>query len=123
MVPEPPAICNISPEEKEKASAVAALAANNFDEDNLSPTKVLSPTNDLPIVQPLELPENGTELGQNDASSLDNITIPELPEDLNTLDKDNDKETPVVLSLPETVAKVGYHSCSFSRNVISRLNA
>ena len=95
MVPEPQAGCKVSPEEKEKASAVAARAANNFDEGKLSPTKTISPvmsprvptpttpTQSLfPIIQPLELPENGSSVVLEDDASLDNVTIPEIPEDL-----------------------------------------
>ena len=95
MMPEPQAVCKISPEEKEKASAVAARAANNFDEGKLSPTKTISPvmsprvptpttpTQSLfPIIQPLELPENGSTEGMDDDSSLDNVTIPEISEEL-----------------------------------------
>ena len=113
MVPEPQAVCKISPEEKERASAVAARAANNFDEGKLSPTKTISPvmsprvptpttpTQSLfPIIQPLELPENGASEVLDDDSSLDNVTIPEIPEELATaaassIEEDASKDTTV----------------------------
>ena len=95
MVPEPQAVCRINEEEKEKASAVAALAANNFDEGKLSPTKMMSPglpsvtpsSPLLPIIQPLEIQENGTNGTSVEDSSLDNILIPEIPESFSNLDK------------------------------------
>ena len=98
MVPEPQAVCRINEEEKEKASAVAALAANNFDEGKLSPTKMVSPglpsvtsvtptSPLLPIIQPLEIQENGTNGTSVEDSSLDNILIPEIPESFSNLDK------------------------------------
>ena len=101
MVPEPQAMVRINEEEKEKASAVAALAANNFDEGKLSPTKLMSPglppsgvmttppSPQLPIIQPLEIQENGGTNGTQSVedSSLDNILIPEIPESLGNLDK------------------------------------
>merc|ERR1719350_1922843 len=76
MVPEPQAVCRINEEEKERASAVAALAANNFDEGKLSPTKLISPglpsavvttptSPLLPIIQPLEIQENGGTNGSS----------------------------------------------------------
>ena len=100
MVPEPQAMVRINEEEKEKASAVAALAAHNFDEGKLSPTKMMSPglpsgvmttpsSPQLPIIQPLEIQENGGTNGTQSVedSSLDNILIPEIPESLGNLDK------------------------------------
>ena len=100
MVPEPQAMVRINEEEMEKASAVAALAANNFDEGKLSPTKLMSPglpsgvvttppSPQLPIIQPLEIQENGGTNGTQSVedSSLDNILIPEIPESLGNLDK------------------------------------
>ena len=95
MVPEPQAVCRINEEEKERASAVAALAANNFDEGKLSPTKMMSPglpsvtpgSPLLPIIQPLEIQENGTNGASVEDSSLDNILIPEIPESFSNLDK------------------------------------
>ena len=99
MVPEPQSQVTLSPEEKEKVSAVAAQAANNFDEGKLSPSKSVSPamsprvptpttpTNLLPIIQPLELPENGGDFLDDD-SSLDNVTIPEIPEELNSQEQE-----------------------------------
>ena len=99
MVPEPQAMIRINEEEKEKASAVAALAANNFDEGKLSPTKLISPglpsgvlttptSPLLPIIQPLEIQENGGTNGSSvEETSLDNILIPEIPETFSNLDK------------------------------------
>lgn len=98
MVPEPQAMIRINEEEKEKASAVAALAANNFDEGKLSPTKMISPglpsgavtptSPLLSIIQPLEIQENGGTNGSSvEDSSLDNILIPEIPETFSDLDK------------------------------------
>jgi len=120
MVPEPQSICKISPEEKEKASAVAMIAANNFDEGKLSPTKlsspVLSPTASssstssmFPIIQPLELPENGADVTENE-SSLENVTIPEIPEDLHSEDGEKDKSLPLGLSNSRLVLKVSESS-------------
>jgi len=43
-----------------------------------------------PIIQPLEIHDNETDVLEDD-SSLDNVTIPEIPEDLNGIDKE--KET------------------------------
>ena len=118
-VPEPQAVCRISPEEKEKASAVAALAANNFDEGKLSPTKVVSPglspsggstsssSSMFPIIQPLEIPENGTEVADVE-SSLENVTIPEIAEDISNDDKPKDKSAPLTLSNSRIVLKVGF---------------
>lgn len=98
MVPEPQAMIRINEEEKEKASAVAAFAANNFDEGKLSPTKMISPglpsgavtptSPLLSIIQPLEIQENGGTNGSSvEDSSLDNILIPEIPETFSNLDK------------------------------------
>ena len=118
-VPEPQAVCRISPEDKEKASAVAALAANNFDEGKLSPTKVVSPglspsggsssssSSMFPIIQPLEIPENGTEVADVE-SSLENVTIPEIAEDISNDDKPKDKSAPLTLSNSRIVLKVGF---------------
>jgi len=114
MVPEPQSVCKISPEEKEKASAVAMIAANNFDEGKLSPTKpsspVLSPSvssssSMFPIIQPLELPENGADVTENE-SSLENVTIPEIPEDLHGEDGEKDRSVPLSLSNSRLVLKV-----------------
>ena len=84
MLPEPAAQCKISPEEKEKASAVAAVAANFEEGKLLSPPKMMSPQRSPlispgPIIQPLELSENGSDGGEDD-SSLDNLTLPEIAE-------------------------------------------
>merc|ERR1719219_57248 len=101
MLPEPAAQCKISPEEKEKASAVAAVAATNFEEGKLlSPPKMMSPQRSPlispgPIIQPLELPENGSEAGDDDSSSLDNLTIPEIPEELNNVEKEKEPAVPI----------------------------
>ena len=117
MVPEPQSICRISPEEKEKASAVAMMAANNFDEGKLSPTKLSSPvlspsassssSSMFPIIQPLELPENGADVTENE-SSLENVTIPEIPEDLHGEEGEKDKSVPLSLSNSRLVLKVGF---------------
>ena len=101
MMPEPAAQCKISPEEKEKASAVAAVAATNFEEGKLlSPPKMMSPQRSPlispgPIIQPLELPENGSDVGDDDSSSLDNLTIPEIPEELNNVEKEKEPAVPI----------------------------
>ena len=100
MLPEPAAQCKISPEEKEKASAVAAVAATNFEEGKLlSPPKMMSPQRSPlispgPIIQPLELPENGSDAGEDD-SSLDNLTIPEIPEEFNNVEKEKEPAVPI----------------------------
>ena len=109
MMPEPAAQCKISPEEKEKASAVAAVAATNFEEGKLlSPPKMMSPQRSPlispgPLIQPLELPENGSEVVEDD-SSLDNLTIPEIPEELNNVEKE--KEAAVPISNSRLILKV-----------------
>merc|ERR550525_544386 len=96
MMPEPAAQCRISPEEKEKASAVAAMAANTFEE-----AKLLSPPQKSPlmspggVVQPLELPENGSEGPGQEDSSLDNVTIPELAEELNNIEREKEPAVPM----------------------------
>ena len=105
MMPEPAAQCRISPEEKEKASAVAAMAANTFEE-----AKLLSPPQKSPlmspggVVQPLELPENGSEGPGQEDSSLDNVTIPELAEELNNIERE--KEPAVPMSNSRLILKV-----------------
>ena len=100
MLPEPAAQCKISPEEKEKASAVAAVAATNFEEGKLlSPPKMMSPQRSPlispgPVIQPLELPENGSDAAEDD-SSLDNLNIPEIPEELNNVEKEKEPAVPI----------------------------
>ena len=105
MVPEPQAVCKINQEEKEKASAVAALAANNFDEGKLSPTKTLSPglptSPLLPLVQPLQIQENGANGSCVEETSLDSVIIPEISESLHNLDK-----KPLEVSKNQIVLKV-----------------
>ena len=109
MMPEPAAQCKIRPEEKEKASAVAAVAATNFEEGKLlSPPKMMSPQRSPlispgPLIQPLELPENGSDVVEDD-SSLDNLTIPEIPEELNNIEKE--KEAAVPISNSRLILKV-----------------
>eukprot|EP00092_Neocalanus_flemingeri_P002558 GFUD01002739.1.p1 GENE.GFUD01002739.1~~GFUD01002739.1.p1 ORF type:complete len:427 (-),score=84.58 GFUD01002739.1:549-1829(-) len=43
-----------------------------------------------PIIQPLEIPENDSNVVDED-SSLDNVTIPEIPEDLNGIDREKER--------------------------------
>ena len=117
MMPEPAAQCRISPEEKEKASAVAAIAANNFQEAKLlSPPKMMSPHGSPlmspgPVIQPLDLPENGSEVPVEEDSSLDNVTIPELAEELPNVERE--KEPPVPISNSRLILKVRTTSARF----------
>ena len=117
MMPEPAAQCRISPEEKEKASAVAAIAANNFQEAKLlSPPKMMSPHGSPlmspgPVIQPLDLPENGSEVPVEEDSSLDNVTIPELAEELPNVERE--KEPSVPISNSRLILKVRPTSARF----------
>ena len=80
---------------------MAAVAATNFEEGKLlSPPKMMSPQRSPlispgPIIQPLELPENGSDVGDDDSSSLDNLTIPEIPEELNNVEKEKEPAVPI----------------------------
>ena len=48
-----------------------------------------------PVIQPLDLPEKGSEGPVEEDSSLYNVTIPELAEDLPNVEKEKEPAVPV----------------------------
>ena len=79
MLPEPPSPANINEEEKEKAQAIAAVAVSKYEATVAGENHTVQ----TPIIQPLELPEAlslPSSSPATDGQSLENVLIPELPE-------------------------------------------
>ena len=77
-----------------------------------------------PIIQPLEIPDNDSDVVEDD-SSLDNVTIPEIPEDLNGVDREKERSEPTTQN-SRLILKVGFsmlarHDSEFG-NILENLH-